>query len=82
MPVSTTARNRLVLVALGGFAGTMLMVPRWFVQAKGKPATDRTAALTGSQIQRGPYMNSGSRDIGVDPNWDLSTGTWHGNDKK
>ncbi len=26
--------------------------------------------LTGSQRQRGMYMNAGAVDVGIDPNWD------------
>ena len=32
-------------------------------------------SLNASQIRRGPYLNSGSKDVGVDPNWDFKTGT-------
>ncbi|KAJ8526195.1 hypothetical protein ON010_g14984 [Phytophthora cinnamomi] len=31
-----------------------------------------------TKIRRGAYANSGSRDAGVDPDWDLKTGTYHG----
>ena len=34
--------------------------------------------LNSSQIRRGAYLNSGSRDAGAGPDWDLSTGTYHG----
>jgi hypothetical protein len=27
---------------------------------------------------RGPYMNSGSKDVGPDPNWDMKKGTYKG----
>lgn len=31
--------------------------------------------LTSSQIRRGAFNNSGSKDVGKDPMWDFSTGT-------
>uniref|UniRef100_A0A6T8FEN6 Uncharacterized protein n=1 Tax=Proboscia inermis TaxID=420281 RepID=A0A6T8FEN6_9STRA len=31
--------------------------------------TDRKEALNNSSIRRGPFLNSGSRDAGKDPNW-------------
>jgi hypothetical protein len=34
--------------------------------------------LTGSQRQRGLFVNSGSKDVGPDPDWDLKTMTWKG----
>ncbi|RLN58628.1 hypothetical protein BBJ29_007884 [Phytophthora kernoviae] len=34
--------------------------------------------LNSSQIRRGAYANSGSRDAGADPDWDIATGTYHG----
>ena len=27
---------------------------------------------------RGPYMNTGSKDVGPDLDYDIKTGTWHG----
>jgi hypothetical protein len=44
-------------------------------------ATNLTAQekpLNASQIRRGAYANSGSRDAGVDPDWDLKSGTYNG----
>lgn len=34
--------------------------------------------LSGSQRQRGMYMNAGSHDAGVDPDWDPVTKQWNG----
>jgi hypothetical protein len=34
--------------------------------------------LTGSQIMRGAYINTGSKDVGADPDYDHRTGTWKG----
>ena len=42
------------------------------------PLISREGALTGSQTMRGPYINSGSRDVGPDPDWDLKRGTYKG----
>jgi hypothetical protein len=42
------------------------------------PLISREGALTGSQTMRGPYINSGSRDVGRDPDWDLKRGTYKG----
>ena len=35
----------------------------------GKGLQDSDKPLTGSQIQRGMYIQAGSRDAGPDPNW-------------
>ena len=40
-----------------------------------KPLSDREAGLTAPQNRRGPFLNSGSRDIGRDGDWDSKTGT-------
>ena len=40
------------------------------------------STLTGSQRQRGLYMNAGNRDVGVDPDWDPINRRWKGFDKK
>jgi hypothetical protein len=34
--------------------------------------------LTGSQIMRGNYINSGSKDIGPDPDYDFHSASWKG----
>ena len=33
-------------------------------------------ALTAAQTRRGAFNNSGTRDVGKDPNWDFTTGTY------
>ena len=38
----------------------------------------KDGALSDSQIMRGNYMNSGGKDIGRDPDWDLKKGTYKG----
>ena len=32
--------------------------------------------LTAPQVRRGAFQNSGTKDIGKDPNWDFRTGTY------
>lgn len=34
--------------------------------------------LTGSQIMRGAYVNSGSQDVGPDPDYDFKNAEWKG----
>ena len=38
----------------------------------------RDGGLSGSQIQRGQFLNSGSNDIGRDPDWDFQKNEWRG----
>uniref|UniRef100_K3XCC5 Uncharacterized protein n=1 Tax=Globisporangium ultimum (strain ATCC 200006 / CBS 805.95 / DAOM BR144) TaxID=431595 RepID=K3XCC5_GLOUD len=40
--------------------------------------TRKEDALNASQIRRGVYLNTGSKDAGVDPDWDFRTNTWRG----
>ena len=49
------------------FGGTMFALPY-----------NEKERLTGSQRQRGMYMNAGSSDGGKDPDWDPVTSTWKG----
>jgi len=37
--------------------------------------SEKDGALTHAQIRRGAFNNSGSKDIGKDPNWNFRTGT-------
>ena len=45
-------------------------VPMWIRNRMGGSLTAKEGELTGSQVQRGQFMNSGSRDVGRDPDWD------------
>ena len=56
------------------FVGVTASLPFWAMKWIG-PLNEKDAALTGSQIRRGAFNNSGSRDVGKDPNWDFKTGT-------
>ncbi|KAA0148980.1 hypothetical protein FNF27_03759 [Cafeteria roenbergensis] len=66
----TVAAVGALLVA-GGFAS----IPFLFTKSQVR-LTDKEGSLTGTQIQRGAFLNSGSKDVGVDPDWDLKTGTY------
>ena len=37
---------------------------------------DKDAPLTAPQVRRGAFQNSGTKDIGRDPNWDFSNGKY------
>eukprot|EP00581_Thalassiosira_minuscula_P008401 CAMPEP_0183710188 /NCGR_PEP_ID=MMETSP0737-20130205/5995_1 /TAXON_ID=385413 /ORGANISM="Thalassiosira miniscula, Strain CCMP1093" /LENGTH=92 /DNA_ID=CAMNT_0025938413 /DNA_START=208 /DNA_END=486 /DNA_ORIENTATION=- len=51
----------------------MTIVPYFFINWI-QPLSERDGALTGSQIRRGAFNNSGSKDVGVDPYWDFKRG--------
>ena len=51
----------------------MTAVPYFFMNWI-QPLTERDSELTGSQIRRGAFNNSGSRDAGKDPYWDFKRG--------
>ena len=73
-------RNLFVAAGLVAFVGCTASVP-WFVSQRmfaGKNLQQSDKALTGSQVQRGAYMNTGSTDIGPDPNWDFKNGKYRG----
>ncbi|EMS57284.1 hypothetical protein CFC21_107718 [Triticum aestivum] len=60
------ARNALVVTGLVIFAGTGLAFPFYFVKSKNRPIIDSTKPLPPQATFRGPYVNTGSRDIGPD----------------
>jgi hypothetical protein len=37
--------------------------------------TDKDQPLTAPQVRRGAFVNSGTRDVGRDPDYDFATGT-------
>ena len=66
-----SARGKaLTLVGVVTLAGTMFAVPMWIRNRMGGSLTAKAGELTGLQVQRGQFMNSGSRDVGRDPDWD------------
>ena len=68
--VDCTGSKTLTLVGVVTLAGTMFAVPMWIRNRMGGSLTAKDGELTGSQVQRGQFMNSGSRDVGRDPDWD------------
>lgn len=51
----------------------MAVIPYVFINWI-QPLSERDGALTGSQIRRGAFNNSGSKDVGKDPYWDFKKG--------
>ncbi|CAI5736754.1 unnamed protein product [Peronospora destructor] len=87
MSVGTEAKKRARMGKGGsgnvvGFAVVVVAgffsIPFIAHYTKGANLTAQKDPLNASQIRRGAYANSGSRDAGVDPDWDLSTGTYRG----
>ncbi|KAE9593166.1 hypothetical protein Lalb_Chr19g0136881 [Lupinus albus] len=61
------ARSRNVMVAAGliAFASVGLAFPFYMASSR-KPVIDPTKPLSPQATFRGPYINTGSRDIGPD----------------
>ncbi|KAJ1270057.1 hypothetical protein BS78_06G025500 [Paspalum vaginatum] len=60
------ARNALVATGLLVFAGAGLSFPFLFVKSKNRPIIDSSKPLPPQATFRGPYVNTGSHDIGPD----------------
>lgn len=61
-------RNYLVVVSLLGLIGAAVYFPIYYTLHAPKPSLSGKA-LSSDAIRRGPYTNSGSRDIGPDPRY-------------
>ncbi|KAJ4977680.1 hypothetical protein NE237_008460 [Protea cynaroides] len=59
-------RNAIVATGLVAFAAAGLAFPFFFVKSKSKPIIDSSKPLPPQATFRGPYINTGSRDIGPD----------------
>ncbi|KAK9158706.1 hypothetical protein Scep_005280 [Stephania cephalantha] len=59
-------RNAVLATGLLIFAGAGLSFPFFFVSSKTKPVIDSSKPLPPQATFRGPYVNTGSRDIGPD----------------
>lgn len=78
MPVSRNAKTAVGLVA---FVSVCSAIPLWSsytMKNKQKNLTQSEKALTGTQVIRGAYLNTGSKDAGVDPDWDFENRVWRG----
>jgi hypothetical protein len=70
MPPSPGGRNALYAGALVALVGVFACAPLLLKhRAAGNNLTSQDKPLTGSQIMRGAYMNTGSRDAGADKDW-------------
>ena len=73
-------RNKNVLVGIGLVGLGLLGASFPLILTKTRPSNtiSTDGPLSGQTIMRGPYVNTGSQDIGPDPDYDVKTGTWHG----
>ncbi|XP_038706165.1 uncharacterized protein LOC120001776 [Tripterygium wilfordii] len=60
------SRNVIVATGLVAFACAGLAFPFYMVTPRSKPVIDSSKPLPPQAIIRGPYINTGSRDIGPD----------------
>ena len=70
--------NAVVALAATALAGGAFVVPYFMIRAKGENLAQADRPLSGATIMRGNYMNTGSKDAGVDPDWDLKAGVYRG----
>jgi hypothetical protein len=75
--------NLPLVVGLVGFTGLMAAVPvllqrRHKNLQQGGTSLTSERPLSGNEVRRGVYLNTGSRDAGPDPDWDLRAGTYKG----
>jgi hypothetical protein len=69
-----SSRNRMYALGLFVIASGFAIVPFSFQdRTQGNNLTTQAKPLTGSQIMRGAYVNSGSKDAGADPDWQFDT---------
>ena len=79
--MSRTQRNILVAGFFTLFAGGMGVIPLYFssrFKSQNINLTTTDNPLAGQAVVRGAFVNSGSKDVGPDPDWDPVTRTWRG----
>ncbi|CAN0898969.1 hypothetical protein LINGRAHAP2_LOCUS20007 [Linum grandiflorum] len=59
-------RNLIVAAGLLAFASAGMAFPFYMAAGRSKPVIDSSKALPPQATFRGPYVNTGSRDIGPD----------------
>ena len=75
---ASSTGKAVTLAGLLLFVGGMASVPLLIRLIQSKPMISSEDHLTGSQVQRGVFMNTGSKDVGRDPDWNLQTRSWEG----
>jgi hypothetical protein len=59
-------------LAFTGAAASIPLVATWWIGR----LSDKEDPLSAAQVRRGAFLNSGSRDVGVDHNWNFATGEY------
>ncbi|KAJ1638460.1 hypothetical protein T492DRAFT_1139924 [Pavlovales sp. CCMP2436] len=80
-PPRPPVSHRYVAVPLAVFLGGASYLPFYLHDRQTKLTGNlyaRDQPLSGNQIMRGPYINTGSKDAGPDPDWDHKTGRYKG----
>ena len=82
-PQPPKARNLPLVMGLLGFTGFMCAVPlmlqkRHVRLQQGGSLLTSDRPLSTTEVRRGVYLNTGSRDAGPDPDWDFKKGTYKG----
>ncbi|KDP43953.1 hypothetical protein JCGZ_05420 [Jatropha curcas] len=62
----THKRNVIVAAGLLAFAAAGLAFPFYMASSRSRPVIDSSKPLPPQATFRGPYINTGSRDIGPD----------------
>ena len=62
-------RNLLYAGAVVAVGGAFALLPLYFGKNIKRNLSTSDAPLSGQAVMRGPYINSGSVDVGPDPNW-------------
>mmetsp|Transcript_7920 Transcript_7920/g.13260 ORF Transcript_7920/g.13260 Transcript_7920/m.13260 type:complete len:87 (+) Transcript_7920:155-415(+) len=77
--LSKKTKDYIVAGLFTVFAGCMMALPLYVTKKReGQNMLVQEEALSATQIRRGAYINSGSRDVGRDPDWDKNTFEWKG----
>ena len=82
-PPPRKASNMPLVFGLVGFTSLMAAVPlllhrRHMRLQQGVPMVATERALSTTEVRRGVYLNTGSKDVGADPDWDFKAGTYKG----
>ena len=73
---SARLRNGALAAGLAAFGIACGLAPLLYARAVPRNLYAQEGPLSGSAVSRGPFLNSGSRDVGADPDW--QGGVWRG----
>ena len=72
--MAARSRNAIYAAGVVALGGAFAILPLYFGAHVNRNLSTSETPLSGQAVMRGPYINSGSVDVGADPDWVVTPG--------